>query len=130
MKPRLLAAVVLLIAVVAAPAARAETDSRPYDGQLLRLAEILGAIHYLRELCGANEGQTWRGEMQALVDTEGTSALRRARLVSSFNKGYRSYRRTYQSCTKSAETAVERFLDEGAELTDGIGKREKPAATN
>jgi len=26
-------------------------DDRPYDGKLMRLAEILGAIHYLRELC-------------------------------------------------------------------------------
>jgi uncharacterized protein (TIGR02301 family) len=36
------------------------TDTRPYDEKLLRLSEILGAVHYLRELCGANEGQSWR----------------------------------------------------------------------
>ena len=32
-------------------------DNRPYDSKLMRLAEILGAVHYLRELCGAQEGQ-------------------------------------------------------------------------
>ena len=29
------------------------SDSKPYDDKLLRLSEILGAVHYLRELCGA-----------------------------------------------------------------------------
>ncbi len=39
--------------LAAAPAARAQ-DARPYDDKLMRLSEILGAVHYLRELCGAN----------------------------------------------------------------------------
>ena len=52
------------------PAARAETAAAPFDGNLQRLAEILGALHYLRNICGANEGQKWRNEMQNLVDGE------------------------------------------------------------
>lgn len=116
---RTLGIVILLIGLAFGPA-RAATDDRPYDDKLLRLSEVLGAIHYLRELCGASDGQEWRDEMQGLIDTEGTSPLRKAKLAASFNKGYRSYRRTYQSCTKSAETAIERFLDEGATLADTI----------
>lgn len=95
-------------------------DTRPYDEKLLRLSEILGAIHYLREVCQANEGQRWRDQMGKLIEFEGTSAIRKARLVSSFNKGYRSYRRTYQTCTKSAETAVARFLIEGAQISEEL----------
>jgi uncharacterized protein (TIGR02301 family) len=115
---RTIAACLLVMGLVTGPA-RAE-EQRPYDNQLLRLAELLGAVHYLRELCGANDGQLWREKMDALIDAEGTSALRRAKLVQSFNKGYRSYRRTYQTCTKSAETAVARFLAEGAEIADAV----------
>ena len=44
-------------------------DSRPYDERLMRLSEILGAVHYLRELCGANDGQLWRDRMKELMDT-------------------------------------------------------------
>ena len=72
-------------------------ETRPYDDKLLRLCEILGAVHYLRELCGANDGQLWRDRMKELMDTEGSSALRRAKLTRSFNNGYRSYSRTYNS---------------------------------
>ncbi len=114
-----LLAVMLLSFGLGAPA-RAAEESKPYDAQLLRLAELLGAVHYLRELCGANEGQLWREKMDALVEAEGTTAVRQARLVQSFNKGYRSYRRTYQTCTKSAETAVARFLAEGAEIAEQV----------
>lgn len=94
------------------------TDDRPYDDKLLRLSEILGAIHYLRELCGAHEGQVWRNQMRDLIEAEGTTAIRRAKLVQGFNKGYRGYRRTYRSCTEPAKIAIDRFMEEGETLAD------------
>ncbi|HZC79004.1 MAG TPA: TIGR02301 family protein [Ktedonobacterales bacterium] len=97
-------------------------DTRPYDERLMRLSEILGAVHYLRELCGANDGQAWRDRMKELMDAEGSTALRRAKLTRSFNNGYRSYSRTYNSCTPSAQTAISRFLTEGAEIADALTK--------
>jgi uncharacterized protein (TIGR02301 family) len=98
------------------------TDTRPYDDKLMRLCEILGAVHYLRELCGANEGPLWRDRMRELIDSEGTSALRRARLTRSFNNGYRSYSRTYNTCSASAQTAINRFMAEGAEIAANLVK--------
>ena len=91
-------------------------DVMPYDEKLLRLAVILGALHYLRELCGADEGQLWRQKMEELVTYEGTTAIRRAKLVSSFNEGYRAYSRTYRTCTESAATATRRFVAEGGRI--------------
>ena len=97
-------------------------DDRPYDGKLMRLAEILGAIHYLRELCGAQEGQLWRDQMKEIVRNEGSTAVRRAKLVNSFNDGYRGYRRTYRTCTSSATLAVTRFSVEGAQIAAALAK--------
>ena len=102
----------------AAATQAAGADDRPYDAQLLRLSEILGTLHYLRELCGANEGQTWREQMRELVASEGTSALRRAKLVDAFNRGYRDYSRTYRSCTPTALTAIQRFMDQAQAISD------------
>jgi uncharacterized protein (TIGR02301 family) len=97
-------------------------DDRPYDNKLMRLTEILGAVHYLRELCGANEGQLWRDQMKEILKTEGTTAVRRAKLVNSFNDGYRGYRRTYRSCTQSATLATTRFSTEGAEIAASLAQ--------
>lgn len=113
------------LAVAAATGVAAQgltTDTRPYDEKLLRLSEILGAVHYLRELCGANDGQQWRDRMRELMDTEGSTALRRAKLTRSFNNGYRSYSRTYSACSPSAQTAINRFLSEGAEIAENLVK--------
>lgn len=104
----------------APPAGANDADARPYDAQVYRLSEILGAIHYLRELCTADEGQLWREQMRQLVSAEGTSALRRAKLVDSFNKGYRGYARTYRTCTPPALSAIERFMQQGAEIADAL----------
>ncbi len=104
----------------AQPGGAGDSEAKPYDQQIYQLAELLGAVHYLRELCGAEEGQTWRNQMRELVSAEGTTALRRARLVDSFNKGYRGYSRTYRTCTKSALVAIDRFMEQGASITDGL----------
>ena len=112
----------LTLAAGAALGQGAAGDARPYDDKLLRLTEILGAVHYLRELCGANDGQKWRDHMKELVDNEGATALRRARLTRGFNNGYRSYSRTYSVCSASAQTAIARFLTEGAEIAENLAK--------
>lgn len=122
-----LAAAVLLAgglgdARFAGPSHAAAGDAKPYDDKLMRLAEILGAVHYLRELCSANDGQIWRDRMKELIDTEGGTAIRRARLTRSFNQGYRSYRRTYVTCTPTAQSSIERFLAEGIQIGDGLVK--------
>jgi uncharacterized protein (TIGR02301 family) len=102
------------------------SDDKPYDTQLFRLAEILGTLHYLRELCGANEGQVWREHMRELAASEGgTSALRRARLVESFNRGYRDYSRTYRTCTQPALVAIHRFMDQASTISDGLIANDK-----
>lgn len=108
--------VAVLLTLLLPPSVAHAQDTRPYDDKLMRLSEILGAVHYLRELCGADEGQLWRDRMRDLMEAEGTTALRQARLTRSFNKGYLGYSRTYRTCTPSAETAVKRFLTEATEL--------------
>jgi|SRR6516164_5396402 len=120
-----LAATVVICAAASVGIAQsglAPPDTKPYDDRLMRLSEVLGAVHYLRELCGANDGQIWRERMRELMDAEGSSALRRAKLTHSFNNGYRSYSRTYNSCTASAQTAIARFLAEGADIAEALTK--------
>jgi uncharacterized protein (TIGR02301 family) len=114
-----LAALMLLAGVTALPVAAA-SDGKPYDDRLFRLSEILGAVHYLRELCGAEEGQQWRERMSELVQSEGSTALRKAKLTRSFNKGYQSYSRTYNTCSPSAQNAINRFIAEGATIADTL----------
>jgi uncharacterized protein (TIGR02301 family) len=94
----------------------------------MRLVEILGAIHYLRELCGAQEGQIWRDQMKEILRNEGTTAVRRAKLVNSFNDGYRGYRRTYRTCTQSATLATARFSTEGSNIAASLAQGSEFAA--
>lgn len=115
----------LLLILLAPVAAQAAESPRPYDDKLLRLSEILGAVHFLRELCGAEEGQQWRQQMTELINADSSSAERKSRLTSSFNKGYRGYRRTYQVCNESAKSQLTRFLTEGADIAKVLAE-EKP----
>ena len=123
LRRKLLTAGLVLAMTLAASNVAFSQAQKPYDKELMRLSEILGAVHYLRELCGSEDGQLWRDQMNELISAEGSSALRRARLTRRFNQGYRSYSRTYNVCTASARTAIERFISEGVELSEGVLKR-------
>jgi uncharacterized protein (TIGR02301 family) len=123
MLKRTLTIALVALTVAAVPARAIEGGPAPFDGDMMRLAEILGALHYLRDLCGAKEGNKWRDQMSALIDAEAQSGDRRNRLVANFNNGYRDFKRTYHSCTPSANLAVRRYLDEGAKISREITAR-------
>ncbi len=117
---RLLAVALIAVAAFAAQPARA-ADS-PFEGQLLRLAEILGSLHYLRNLCG-EAGHDWRARMEALLEVENPDEARRARFIERFNRGYRGFEMTYTACTASAVEAIRRYMREGETLTRDTASR-------
>ena len=94
-----------------------------YTKQMLRLAEILGSLHYLRNLCRADEGQTWRDEMKELLKAEQPTAPRKAQLTAHFNRGFRSYHEIYRECTPPAVKAANQFLKQGVRLAAEIPNR-------
>ena len=108
--------------MVGAPGSGALAVEAPFQPHLLRLAEVLGALHFLRNLCGET-GESWRGEMQKLLEAERPDPELRARYVASFNRGYRSYQSTYTRCTASATEAIARFMKEGEDLSRDIAAR-------
>ena len=110
---------------VAPPDQKAKVTETPpaYEQEMSRLAEILGALHYLRPLCGSQDGTRWRSEMQGLIDTEQAPPERRDRMIASFNRSYLAYEQTYRTCTPAAGLAIRRYIDEGAKLSREIATR-------
>jgi uncharacterized protein (TIGR02301 family) len=100
-----------------------EPPPAPYEKELLRLAEIMGSLAFLRSLCEANDALEWPQRMQALLDAEGTSTGRRERLAGAYNRGFRGFALTYRVCTPSANEAIARYLKEGDALSRSIAGR-------
>ena len=117
------AACCVFLLLLAAPARAVEAGPAPFDNDLARLAEILGALHYLRGICNSKDGEKWREQMQALVEAEAPTGERKQRMVASFNRGYRGFQQTYRSCTPAADIAIRRYLDEGARIARDITAR-------
>lgn len=116
-------AILILISAGQWVPARAQDGAAPFDGDLQRLSEILGTLHYLRGICGANEGSKWRNEMQALVDAETPSGERRARMIAGFNRGYNGFQQTYRTCTPAASVAIRRYIEEGSKISRDLTAR-------
>ncbi len=101
----------------------AQDQPAPYDKDLQRLSEILGALHFLRGICGTNEGQKWRDEAQTLIDAEAPTGDRHDQMTASFNRGYRGFQQSYRTCTPAADIVIRRYLEEGAKLARDITAR-------
>ena len=95
----------------------------PYEPQLLRLAELMGALAYLRDLCGAGDGAQFRARMAALLDAEGTTEARRGLLAGAYNEGFRDYQTNYRACTPAAVAIESRYLTESAKIAAEITAR-------
>ena len=120
MRRALIATIVAAGLAFASPGARAA--EAPYAASMERLSEILGSLHFLRNLCGEN-GTAWRDEMNELLATENPEPELRAKLVASFNHGYRSFDAVYTTCTESAYAAITRYMAEGQKLSREIAVR-------
>ena len=87
-----------------------------YEPQLLRLSEVLGALAFLRPLCGGGDEAEWRDRMDQLIQAEASTPQRRERLAGAWNRGYRGSSLTYRRCTPNAELLIARYLTEGSRL--------------
>lgn len=97
--------------------AQTATETR-YESSLLRLSEILGAVHFLGALCDSDDDpDLWRNQMLALLEAEEAFPQRRRLMTIRFNRGYHTLRNVYRSCTASANEALARYRAEGSEIT-------------
>ncbi|MGA9825005.1 MAG: TIGR02301 family protein [Methylocystis sp.] len=105
------------------PAEPSEPPPPPYEAQIQRLAEVLGGLSFLRDLCGEGDGDEWRGKMAQLRDADAAAGPRRQRLAAAFNRGFRAYELTYRVCTPNARLVVARYLEEAKILSHEVASR-------
>ena len=112
-----------------APTPAPEPPGPIYEARLLRLAEILGALTFLSDLCapvqgtGAAAAEEWRGRMRDLIEAEAQSKTLKERLAGAYNKGVIGYQGSYRTCTASGRLAMERLMAEGAAIAHDLAGR-------
>ena len=99
------------------------TPPPPYQADLLRLSEVLGAAAYLDGLCGGPAAADWRAKMAALLDAQGLDGPTRRPYVEAFNRGQRTFAVAHRACTSSARGVLQRYFAEGAQLSDRLDQR-------
>jgi uncharacterized protein (TIGR02301 family) len=113
----------LLLAFAPVPAQAANL----HDG-LIRLSEILGSIHHLREICGANDGPLWRNKMIDMMNAAALREKERKVLISHFNDAYYDARTRFPICTRGATRRANTLFDEGYRLAKGLSRGDMNAA--
>ena len=102
---------------------RAELHVDTRIGALAESGEIMGALAYLRELCGAHDAEVFHAKMAALLSVEATTDARKERLAGAYNHGFQGYALTYRTCTPAAHVVIARFLDEASRVSKDLASR-------
>lgn len=117
-KRRRLPALLLAAAVALLPFFSVRAEAQP--GGITQLAEVLGAVHHLRALCGTNEGQLWRNKMIEMMGVVNPSETERQALIKHFNDAYYRYRNAYPNCTATAATQADTLMRDGQRIAEEL----------
>lgn len=99
-------------------------ETTPYDKELFRLSELLGALGYLHPLCSGIGADEWSQKMQLLVEAEGKDNVKRKdRITGAYNKGFRNYALVYYKCTPNAHHVIKAYSIEAEKLSKRLSSR-------
>lgn len=120
---RIAASALAAVLVLSGPAAAAGTEPPPFQADLLRLSEILGALAYLDSLCATPGAALWRDKMQALIEDQKMAAEDRRKYVDVYNRGHRTFAALHRVCTDQTRAVIARYLTEGSDIAGRLQQR-------
>jgi len=130
MSPAALAVVLALAQSAPAPAAKpppkpaaTHSEAPPYEADLLRLAELMGALAYLRDLCHEGDGAGFRERIGQLIASDPRPQEAKDLLAGAFNRGFDGYRLTYRDCTSNARSTMADYLDETQKIAREVAAK-------
>lgn len=110
--------VLLALLLAMTPVAAAANAALP--AKAAQLAEILGALHHLRDVCGTNEGQLWRNKMIEMIGALGPSEADRQNLVKNFNDSFYRYKNAYRACSAAAARQSDKLMQDGQRIAEEL----------
>lgn len=97
-------------------------EAADLDKGLMRLAEIFGSVHHLRDVCGANDGPLWRNKMIDMMNAAELSSKDRQRMITHFNDAYYDARTRYPYCSNHAAKRANGLFDEAHRLAARLSR--------
>jgi uncharacterized protein (TIGR02301 family) len=110
------------------PAPPQRDIAKPYEAELGRLVETLGALSVIAALCeekekGAAKTAEWRSRAAALIDSEAPDGPRRTKLLGFYRRGQDSLAMLHRQCTDATRSLAGRLLADADQLARSIGAR-------
>lgn len=115
----------IAVAQTEPPAVSGPTGKSPdYEANVKSLAFVMGALHSLQGTCGSSGDQTWRLNMQSLLDREGApGAPLRVGMINAFNDGFQEQQKRYPTCNAGAIAAKKNFGFKGGSLSRQLASK-------
>ena len=105
-----------------------ERGPTPFEPQLLKMAELMGALAFLADICSneasnAQSGQIWRDKTALLMDAETSGPRLRGLMAGAYNRGYSDLEVNYKGCSQPALALYEHDLEMVHRLSQDLARR-------
>lgn len=111
-----------------APPPAIERPPTVFEPQLLQLAETMGGLAFLADLCPdlhetSQSGQLWRDKTAGLIEAEATGPRLKGLLAGAYNRGFTGLEITHKNCTEAAQALYARDLETAHHLSQTLARR-------
>ncbi len=108
--------VLIALALIVALPVPADAQSTRLERRLVKISEVMGALHYLRGACYRPERTQWRSEFDLLLKQYRPSTSLRNRMNDAFHGAYVYHQRNYAGCTQDTAYRASKMADDGERL--------------
>lgn len=113
-KPLVAVLALVLLAVMAQPA---DAQSRKLERRLVRISEVMGALHYLRGACYRPERTQWRSQFDLLLKQYRPQIALRNQMTDAFHGSYVYHQRNFNGCNGNTAAEASILAEEGERLS-------------
>ena len=105
-----------------------ERGPTQFEPQLLNLAELMGALAFLADICPDKDGKTqtgqiWRDKTALLIEAETSGPRLKGLMAGAYNRGYSDLEVNYKTCSQPALALYERDLELVHRLSQDLARR-------
>ncbi len=110
-----------------------ERGPAAYEPQLLKMAELMGSLAFLADICPATEatrdglatrdGKDWRDKVAMLIEAEASSPRLKGLIAGAYNRGYSDLEVNYKTCSEPALALFEHQIYAVHNLSQDLARR-------
>ncbi len=92
------------------------------NSNVIRISEILGALHHIEALCTKSTGMVWRVQMFAMLSAYSDNEDMHENMIQKFNESYYNFSSDHVYCSPLTKRIMTHMIEEGKTVSSHLSQ--------